>query len=106
MYGREWPCIYEVKWVAKRVSLKGVGRNECDKHGGWKGDEIEWLGQLACDGSGNGGIGYEIADEIQVAKERHAVNFSMGSTSVKFSNLEIETVVLYPAVITKGCHVD
>ena len=37
------------------MSLKGVGRNECGKHGGWKGDEVEWLGQLARDGSGNDG---------------------------------------------------
>ena len=54
-YGQGWPCIYEVKWVVEGVSLKGVGRNECGKHGGWKCDEMEWLGQWAWDGSGNGG---------------------------------------------------
>ena len=67
-----------------------------------------WI--CACMGPGwNDGIGYEIANEIEVAKERHVVNFLMGSTSVKFSNFKTETVILYLAVIThepQGCHVD
>ena len=38
----------------------------------------------------NDGIGYEIANEIEAAKEWHAANFSMRSSSVKLRTFKTD----------------